>query len=135
MVASGVPLAHFFQSRCPQTLQEAVRGNELTVAGRQFLPPQCTALTSPTLSHFPESTLFPYPAALPTSSCTLTCTSILSRLSLIDLLQHLFLPSFCSILAPYSSDSPHLTPCVSPSTPKSTLFPAHSFSGVLGSKA
>lgn len=60
----------------------------------EFLPPQCTALTSPTLSHFPESTLFPHPAALPTSSCTLTCTPILSWPSPIDLLQPFFLLSF-----------------------------------------
>lgn len=80
-----------------------MRGNELTLAGRQFLPPQCTALTSPILSHFPESALFPHPAALPTSSCTLTCTPILSRPSPIHLLQHLFHSSFPSWL-PNPSD-------------------------------
>lgn len=50
------PWLTFSRVRCPQTLQEALRGNELTLTGSsEFLPPQCTPCATPTHSHFPES--------------------------------------------------------------------------------
>lgn len=89
----------------------------------EFLPPQCTALTSPTLSHFPESALFPHPAALPTSSCTLAGTPILSWPSPIYFLQPFF-PSF-------PSDSPGHTPWC-PHPPPNPLYSWHTLAlGVL----
>lgn len=93
-----------------------MRGNELTLTGRpgEFLPPQCTAEPPPPAPTSQKVRLSPHPAALPTSSCTLTCTPTLSQPT----------PSIFSSCSSSSPSSPFRLPFLSPHSRSHFMHPA-----------